>query len=209
MVKNIDNLALFSKFIKLCAGRIGQPINISNLANDTGISPNTATAWLSILETSYIIHFVQPYHKNYNKRLIKSPKLFFYDCGVACSLLGIEKADQLINFHMIGNLFENMVVNELMKFNTNQAKMSNLYFWQNRNRKEVDIIIDRPGKSIPIEIKSGSTMSSNYFNNLKYWKSLTEEDTSAYVVYGGEKNMQIGNDALISWKNLDNLFEEI
>lgn len=210
LIKNIENLALFTKFVRLCAGRIGQPLNVSNLANDTGVSPNTAQSWLSILEASYIIHFLQPYHTNYSKRLIKSPKLYFFDTGVACSLLGLASAEQLASFHLVGGLFENMVVNEFLKNRWNQGLTSNLYFWQDRNRKEIDLIIDRPDGPIPIEIKSGSTMTKSYFKNLTYWRQLSGVSTQeAFVVYGGETDFKIGMDTLVSWSNLSELYHKV
>ena len=210
LIKNIENLNVFTKFVQLCAGRIGQPLNVSNLASDAGISPKTAQSWLSVLEASYIIHLVQPYYKNYNKRLIKSPKLYFVDTGVACSLLGIESVSQLLSFHLIGNLFENMVINEFLKARWNKGLPSNIYYWQNRNRKEIDIIIDRPDGPIAIEVKSGSTISQSYFSNLEYWKTLSgDESSTSYVIYGGDQNMTLGQNSLISWRQLNELIEEL
>jgi len=206
LIKNIDNLGLFTKFIKLCAGRIGQPLNVTNLANDTGVSSNTASSWLAILEASYIIHFVQPYYKNYNKRITKASKLYFVDTGVACSLLGLEYSDQLKTFYMIGNLFENMVVNELVKFRFNIGLPSKIYYWQNRNRKEIDIIVDNINGPIVVEVKSGSTKTTKYFDNIKYWRSVTKDSTQdAYVVYGGDDDLSLGQDHLVSWRNINRI----
>lgn len=210
LIKNIENLSLFTKFLRLCAGRIGQPINVSNLANDTGVSPKTVQSWLSVLESSYIIHFVQPYFNNYNKRIVKSPKLYFVDTGVACSLLGLESVGQLSNFYLVGNLFENMVINELIKYRMNKGLPTNTYYWQNRNRKEIDLIVDNPNGPIAIEIKSGRTMTKSYFDNIKYWRSTLNEETSkAYVIYGGDKDIKIENDFLVSWSNLSWLYSKI
>ena len=166
-IKNIENLNSFSSFLKLCAGRIGQVLNVQGLAHDVGISPNTAKAWLSVLSASYIIFFMEPHHRNFNKRLIKSPKMYFYDTGVACSLLGIEKKEQLNSHFLKGGLFENYVVNEFVKHRTNQGKNPNISFWQSKDRKEIDLLIDRGDNMSAIEIKSGKTWSSSFFENLK------------------------------------------
>jgi predicted AAA+ superfamily ATPase len=208
LIKNIDNLGLFSKFIKLCAGRIGQPLNMNTLANDTGISPNTVRSWLSILEASYIIHFLQPYHTNFNKRIIKSPKLYFYDTGVACSLLGIESTQQLTTHYLIGNLFENFILNELIKYQFNQGKKHPYHFWQDKTKREVDIVVDKAGVLLPIEMKSGATLHTSYFDNLRYWQKVAKVDMlSSVVVYGGDKDLIVKDGQFISWRSLESLFE--
>lgn len=205
LIKNIEKLSLFTKFLQLCAGRIGQPLNLSNLANDTGISPNTAQDWISVLEASYVVHLLQPYHKNYNKRITKSPKLYFWDTGLACNLLGLESSDQLQSFYLVGNLFENMVVNELFKSRFNEGKRSNLYYWQNRNRQEIDIVVSLPDRELVIEVKSGKTISSSYWRNIDYWQSLQQKPSEAYVVYGGDKEWQLDRGKILSWKSISQI----
>jgi predicted AAA+ superfamily ATPase len=138
-IKNIENLNSFSNFLQLCAGRTGQIVNLNSLATDAGISPNTAKSWLSILEASYIIFFLQPYYKNYNKRIIKSPKLYFYDTGLVCSLLGISSADQVKTYHSKGALFENLIITELMKSRLHHGVNPRFYFWQNKTKQEIDL----------------------------------------------------------------------
>ncbi|MBC8496037.1 MAG: ATP-binding protein, partial [Chloroflexi bacterium] len=186
MIKNIGDINAFIQFIQLCAGRTGQLINYTSLANDAGISPNTAKAWISILETSYIVYRLQSYHKNFNKRLVKSPKLYFYDTGVACSLLGIRDENQVNLHYMKGALFENLVINEFIKRSFHQGERRYPYFWQDSRGKEIDCLLVDGEAIVPVEIKSGKTISSSYFDNLKYWRKLANmPGDEGYVVYGG------------------------
>ena len=206
MIKNIGDINAFIQFTQLCAGRIGQPLNNASLANDAGISPNTAKSWLSILESSYILYRLQPYHRNFNKRLIKSPKLYFYDTGVACSLLGIREQEQVNLHYMKGSLFENLILNEFIKRSFNRGENRQPYYWQDNHGKEIDCLLVNGEKVTAIEIKSGKTMSTSYFENLKYWRSLAAlPESQEYVVYGGDQSMQTSAGTLISWKNLDRI----
>lgn len=206
LMKNIGDINAFIQFIRLCAGRIGQLLNYASLASDAGVSPNTAKAWLSILESSYILYRLQPYHRNFNKRLVKSPKLYFYDTGIACSLLGIREESQINLHYLKGALFENLIINEFIKRNFHRGENRQLYFWQNNHGKEIDcLLVD--GESItPVEIKSGKTISTNYFDNLQYWRQLASlSENQGYVVYGGEQSMQTSGGALISWRHLERI----
>ena len=206
MIKNIGDINAFIQFTQLCAGRIGQPLNNASLANDAGISPNTAKSWLSILESSYILYRLQPYHRNFNKRLIKSPKLYFYDTGVACSLLGIREQEQVNLHYMKGSLFENLILNEFIKRSYNRGENRQPYYWQDNHGKEIDCLLVNGEKVAAVEIKSGKTMSTSYFDNLKYWRSLAAlPENQEYVVYGGDQSMQTSAGTLISWKNLDQI----
>jgi predicted AAA+ superfamily ATPase len=201
-IKNIENLNSFSNFLQLCAGRTGQVVNLNSLASDAGISPNTAKSWLSILEASFIIYFLQPYYENFNKRIIKSPKLYFYDTGLACSLLGINSANQVKTYHSKGTLFENLIITDLIKYRLHKGVNPKFYYWQNKARQEIDLIIDTPEGPIPYEIKSGMTMNDNYFINLKYWQKLSGEKTeNLNVIYGGDVDLKTSNGNYISWKN--------
>ena len=201
-IKNIENLNSFSNFLQLCAGRTGQIVNLNSLATDAGISPNTAKSWLSILEASYIIFFLQPYYKNFNKRIIKSPKLYFYDTGLACSLLGISSADQVKTYHSKGALFENLIITELMKSRLHHGVNPRFYFWQNKTKQEIDLIIDKPEGPVPIEIKSGMTMNDSYFTNLKYWQKITDEKSEYLnVIYGGNTDLKTSIGNYISWSS--------
>ena len=206
LMKNIGDINSFIRFIQLCAGRTGQLLSYAGLANDAGISPNTAKAWLSILESSYIVYRLQPFHRNFNKRLIKSPKLYFYDTGVACSLLGIRDEDQVSLHHMRGALFENLIINEFIKGNLHRGERHQAYFWQDSQGKEIDCLLVDGEKALPIEIKSGKTINNSYFANLKYWRNLAKmPDDYGYVVYGGEKSLQTSIGSFISWKHLDRI----
>jgi len=208
LMKNIGDINAFIQFTRLCAGRIGQLLNYASLASDAGISPNTAKSWLSILESSYILYRLQPYHHNFNKRLVKSPKLYFYDTGVACSLLGIHEEDQVHLHYLRGSLFENLIINEFIKRNFNRGENRQPYFWQDNHGKEIDCLLLDGERVTPIEIKSGKTMSTSYFDNLKYWGSLAAlPENQGYVVYGGEQSMQTSAGALISWRNLERILD--
>lgn len=205
-IKNILDLNAFIQFLQLCAGRTGQLLNYASLASDSGISPNTAKAWLSVLEASYIIYRLRPYHKNFNKRLVKSPKLYFYDTGLACSLLGIRDASQVHTHFLRGALFENLVMNEFIKRAFNRGERLYPYFWQDSRRREIDCLLTAQGALTPVEIKSGKTISSSYFDNLKYWRRLAGMPQSAgYVVYGGDVSLQTSDGFLVSWKHLDQI----
>ena len=206
LMKNIGDINTFIQFTRLCAGRIGQLLNYTGLANDAGISPNTAKAWLSILESSFIVYRLQPYHRNFNKRLVKSPKLYFYDTGVACSLLGIHEEDQVRLHYLKGSLFENLIINEFIKRNFNRGENRQPFFWQDNHGKEIDCLLVEGERVTPVEVKSGKTISTSYFDNLKYWQSLAAlSEDEGYVVYGGDLSLQTSAGTLISWRNLDRI----
>ncbi|HEU0292190.1 MAG TPA: ATP-binding protein [Anaerolineales bacterium] len=203
LIKNIGDINTFIRFTQLCAGRIGQLLNYSSLASDAGISPNTSKAWLSILESSYILYRLQPYHRNFNKRLVKSPKLYFYDTGVACSLLGIRDENQVNLHYLKGALFENLIITEFIKRNFHRGVNRHPYFWQDNHGKEIDCILVNGEKVTPIEIKSGKTMSTSYFDNLKFWRALASmPEDQGFVVYGGEQSTQTSAGELVSWRHL-------
>jgi hypothetical protein len=188
-LKNIENYGRFQTFLKLCAGRVGQLVNFSSLAQDAGISHTTARQWLDILEASYIIFFLQPFYQNFNKRLVKMPKMYFYDTGLACSLLSLETATQLESHYLKGALFENLVVLEIMKKRTNLGLPTNIYFWRDRTGHEVDLIAQWGGNIHAIEIKFSSTLQNDQIKNLKYFmeffKNTPQESIKGYLVYNG------------------------
>ena len=209
MMKNIGDLNAFIQFAQLCAGRIGQMLNYTGLANDAGISPNTAKTWLSILESSYILYRLQPFHRNFSKRLVKLPKLYFYDTGVACSLLGIRDEGQVNLHYLKGALFENLIITEFIKRNFHHGDNQQPYFWQDNHGKEIDCLLVNGEKIVPVEIKSGKTISSSYFDNLKYWRQLANlPDEQGYVVYGGEQSLQTSAGAFVSWRQLSRIPEQ-
>lgn len=205
-IKYIENLTTFNLFIKLCAGRVGQLLNINSLASDTGITFNTAKKWLSVLKTSYILYTVEPYHKNYKKRLVKSSKLFFYDTGIVCNLLNIRSAKQLETHYMRGNIFENFIINELIKNGLNQGENTNLYFWRDNHGKEIGCIIEQAEKILAIEIKSGMTYNSDFFKNIIHWNKISKTAVeNNYVVYGGADSFQTKHGSLIRWKDIGDI----
>lgn len=207
-IKNIGDLNTFTRFLSLCAGRTGQIVNYNSLATDAGISLNTARSWISILETSFVVYLLNPYFKNFSKRIIKSPKLYFYDTGLACSLLGLRNAEELTNFHQRGALFENLILNELIKWNFNQGQRQTPYFWRDSHGREIDCLIDRGLYLVPIEIKSGRTISESYFSNLNWWKGIVNVDADpGCVVYGGDQSLNLSAGQLVSWNELEKVYE--
>lgn len=197
---NVTDLTLFKKFLGLCAARTGQLLNISALATDAGISVPTVNAWLSVLQASYIIFLLQPYHQKFNKRLVKSTKLYFYDTGIACSLLNIDNINQLEQHYLRGALFENLIIADLYKQLYNQAKSTTLYFWRDSHGHEVDCIVPQPNELLAIEIKASMTLDPRFINSLLYWQELSGSQ-KLMLIYGGEEDLMIKNCAVKSWKN--------
>ncbi len=206
MMRNIGDLSTFIRFLKLCAGRIGQLLNIASLANECGISTETASAWLSILEASYVVYLLKPYYKNYNKRLVKSAKLYFYDTGLASALSGLTNAEQMSTHYMRGEMFENMVVAECLKSAYAKGIDPQMYYWRDSNQNEVDLLIENGQKLQAFEIKSSETMNSDFFKGLKTFRKisgLTADDTS--VIYGGDLCLSTTDGKYISWRNIPNI----
>jgi len=201
-LKNIGDLNTFQKFVKLCSGRIGQLLNIHSLSSECGITLNTAKSWFSVLEASYILFFLQPHHRNFHKRLVKSPKLYFYDTGVACSLLGIGSYKSLKTHYLRGSLFENLIIAEYMKDRFNQGLPNNNYFWRDNIGNEVDLVIEREEDVIPIEIKSGQTLNQNFYDGLQYYCKLAKQELhEGILIYGGDKSFRSLQDPqTVSWK---------
>jgi len=204
-IKNISDLATFEKVIKLCAGRIGQLLNMSGLAIEAGVDSKTIASWLSILQSSFIIYLLQPHHQNFHKRQVKMPKLYFYDTGLACSLLGIANVDQIPLHPQKGSLFENFVINELIKERFNNNEPHNLYFWRDNTGNEIDIVIDKGTSLYPVEIKSGKTVTSDYFKNFDFWKKITGT-TEGAIVYGGDQIQKRSNRiTILPWNDINTL----
>lgn len=186
LVKNINNLLAFERFLRLCAGRIGQLLNLNSLALEVGVDAKTINTWIGILEMTFVAFRLQPYHKNFNKRLVKMPKLYFYDTGLAAALLSIENSQQLELNSYRGVLFENFVVLDLLKRRFNQAKASNLFFWRDSAGNELDILIDHSEQLIPVEVKSGQTVTPAFFKGLNYWQKIIGSE-GGYVIYTGNQ----------------------
>lgn len=197
----VQNLTLFRTFVRLAAGRVGQPINYQKLASDAGVSPTTAREWLSILETSHLVFMLPPYYKNFSKRLVKSPKLYFYDVGLVCYLLGIKQEEELITHHFRGNLFENMLVAELVKQGYNRNELSELYFWQESNGHEIDVLMEKSGGEVLIgEIKSSGTINASFFDNLAWFQQKAEVPVlEAYLWYAGNESQIRSKATVLPW----------
>lgn len=202
----VRDLSTFQRFLKMCAARTGQLLNLSSMANDCGISHNTANAWVSILEASFIVYLLKPYHRNFNKRLIKTPKLYFLDSGLACYLLGIKTADQL-NLHVSrGTLFETIIVSEILKKEFNSAQHPALYFWRDRTGNEIDLVIENGNYLDPIEIKSGHTIVNDYFKMLKKWPKIAGEFAGqGRLIYGGSQLQNRDGFTIIPWQQIHTL----
>jgi predicted AAA+ superfamily ATPase len=201
LLKNVGDLSQFGKLMRLCAGRVGQPLNLSTLATDTGVSPNTIKAWLSVLEASYLIFLLPPYFQNFNKRIIKSPKLYFFDTGLLCHLLGIGSADQLETHHYFGNIVENAIILELYKKRSNTGRRPVFSFWQDQQGNEIDLIIEEEGRVRAVEIKSSQTYNTRLTAGLKRWQNLSgAQPEDLYLVYAGmqEGALEFGN--LLPWR---------
>jgi predicted AAA+ superfamily ATPase len=202
-IKNVTNLSDFQRFLRICASRTGQVVNFSSLAVETGVSHPTVKAWLSVLESSHVIYLLPPYYKNYNKRLVKSPKLYFLDTGLVCSLLGISDKNQLINHFMKGPLFETFVISELIKDRANRFQPVNLYYWRDNVGNEIDCIQEEGDSLRIIEIKSGATINPAYFKAFRYFDKIDVMSDKKYnVIYGGEHIQRRTNVTIKGWKNM-------
>ena len=207
MIKNIPDLGLFQKFVRLCAGRIGQVLNVSSLAMDSGISPNTARSWISLLESSYLVFLLQPHFRNFNKRLIKMPKLYFYDTGLACYLLGIENPDQVQTHYLKGSLFESLIISELVKYRSHRGLEPNCYYWRDKVGHEIDCLLDFGDRLVPVEIKSGETIASGFFDGLNYWNRLSRgEPSQGFLIYAGAKKEVRSQGRVLSWDKSREVF---
>jgi hypothetical protein len=205
-VKNIGNLNLFYRFLGVCAAYIGQTLNYSNMANSIGVSVNTIQNWLSVLEASFIVYRLNPYYRNFNKRITKSPKLYFYDTGLACSILRIKSIEALDNYFQKGALFENFVLNEICKRFYNRGERPPIYFWRDHKGHEIDLLIDLGGRLLPVELKAGRTFSGSFFKNLRWWREVVDIPVEeAIVIYGGDRDWEVEHGQLLSWRHLDRL----
>lgn len=202
----IQDLGTFQRFVRLCAGRSGHLLNLSALATECGITHNTARAWISVLEASYIVFLLRPHHASFNKRLIKSPKLYFYDVGLVCWLLGIHTPEQIETHPLRGSLFETAIVAELMKSRLNQGERPDLFFWRDSNGNEVDVVIEQGTRLIPIEIKSGRTITREAFAGLKKWRALAGDAAAEPVlIYGGDGDYRQHDVNVVSWRKAGNV----
>lgn len=196
----VRDLLQFQRFVRLCAGRVGQLLNLESLGNDVGVSSHTVKQWISILEASFILFRLPPYHENFGKRVIKAPKLYFNDVGLATYLLGIESTDQLARDPLRGHLVENLVVLELLKGRLNRGLDPNLYFFRDHHGHEVDLIYQSGHNLIPIEVKAATRFSSDFTKNLTYFRTLVGERCPiGYLVYAGSEEQSIGPFRLLNF----------
>ena len=185
LIKNIGDLLLFEKFMRLCAGRAGQLLNMSSLAVETGVDVKTIGSWISILETSFVVFRLPQYHRNFNKRVVKMPKLYFYDTGLLLALLGVENPTQVQLHPFRGAIFENWIILEFLKKRLNSGKSPHMYFWRDNIGNEIDLLIEDSGIPDAIEIKSGKTITTDYFKGILYWNKISGY-TGGRIVYDGD-----------------------
>lgn len=195
---NLKDLLTFQRFIKLCASRTGRELNMHSLANDIGVSSHTIKHWLSILQASFLIILLPPYFENFGKQIVKSPKLYFTDVGLACFLLEIETIPQVDRDPLRGNLFETLVVMDLIKTRLNQGREPNLYYYRDSQQNEVDLIYKQGSELIPIEIKSAQTINHSFLKGLSYFKKLKPCQKS-YLIYAGEQEFELEEAKIINY----------
>lgn len=188
----VHDLSRFEMFLKICAAQTGQILNLSHLSNECGIAVNTVKSWLSVLEASYIVFLLKPHHKNFKKRLIKSPKLYFVDVGLAAFLLDIQDESHLKNHPLRGALFETFVVTEMLKERFNHIQTNNMYYFRDNVGNEVDVLMDKGSEVVPVEIKSGQTVADEFFKGLDYYRKLNPAVKESWLVYGGDKFYEEG-----------------
>ncbi len=206
---NVRDLSSFQTFLRLCAGRTGSLLDIGALCNEASIDYKTAKRWLSVLEASYVIHLLKPYHSNYRKRLIKTPKLYFLDTGLVSWLLGIKEHSQLEQHPLRGQVFETLVFSEVLKYQYNKAEPSNLFFWRDSHKNEIDFLLDRGLSRLAIEARSGQTLNASFFAGLDYWKRLDPgRKDGTLLIYSGEGVInQYRGHAIANWRKMEKALE--
>lgn len=203
---NVENLRPFDIFLRLVAGRAGQLVNYSSIAGDAGITHPTAQKWLHALEVGYICFVLQPHYRNFNKRLTKAPKVYFYDSGFLCYLLRISSVEQLLYHPLRGAIFENWIIAEILKSFVNRGKEAPLYFWRDQHGHEIDLVIDNGRDLDLIEIKSGKTFNRDYFKNIN-WLNKLQGKTTGLCIYGGDREINLGQQRVVPWtKDMAELF---
>jgi len=206
----VQDLNLFQTFVRLCAARVGQVLDVAGLANDAGVAHNTARAWISVLEASYIIHRLSPHHRNLSKRLIKRSKLYFYDTGLVARLLGIRSADELRHHSSRGNLFECWVIGEVCKWRFHNRQPLPIFFWREHKGREIDLMIDTGNKVVAVEAKAGATINPDFFRELEYYRNLASGYLKAsFLVYGGDQQQTRSKSLVVPWRNITTLTESL
>ena len=198
---NVPDLTTFQRFLRLCAGRTGSLLNLNALAGEAGVTNKVAQAWMSVLQSSDLVYLLPPYHKNFGKRLVKTPKLYFVDTGLACWLLGIRSEEVLALHPLRGALFETWVIGEALKARYNAGEAADLYFWRDNNGVEADLVYEQDGKLQPVEIKSGATVTSDYIKaGQKAAKFAGDEALMPWLVHGGEDNYERSGVGVVGWQ---------
>ena len=200
---NVRDLRQFRFFLKYCAGHVGQTLNLQKIANEVGISQPTAQSWLSVLETSYIVFTLPPYYRNFNKRLVKTPKLYFYDTGLVAYLLEMTRPADVNTYYQRGAIFENLIVSELYKHQFHTYQKTDFYFWRDNNDLEIDVLFENKDAIHIAEIKSAETLNSSFFNNMqKFSKIAANASLSPFLLYGGNESLEYLNTQIVSWDSV-------
>jgi predicted AAA+ superfamily ATPase len=202
-IVNVGDIETFGRFVRLCAGRNGQLLNLTSLANDCGITHTTARRWLSVLEASFLVFLLRPHHRNFSKRLIKTPKLYFLDSGLLCYLLRIRAPEDLRLHASRGSIFEGFVVAELLKNYLNTGREPDLYFWRDSAGHEIDVLIEQRQELMPVEIKSGQTVASDFFSGIRFWRKLVDDEHApAALIYSGDRSFLRQGVTIHRWSDL-------
>ncbi len=203
-IKNVGDLNTFRKFLQLLAGRVGQVLNLNELGGILGLDNKTAKSWISVLEASYIIYLLQPYHKNFGKRLIKSPKIYFVDTGLASYLLGLDSIKELETHFTVGHLFENLIISDFLKRKANSLKTTRFYFTQDSKGFEIDLILDYGTEKLPLEIKLSKTFKENFLKNIDVFKKLSDIEKGA-LIFTGESIKEIGDNRVLNYLDINDI----
>jgi hypothetical protein len=204
-IMQIKNLRDFERFVHLCASRTGQLLNLSSLALDCGVDYKTINSWISILEASYIVYLLKPHYNNLNKRLIKTPKLYFLDVGLAAYLIGIRNREDMLHHPLRGELFETMVVGEFVKYFLNRGLVPPLTFFRDSRGHEIDLMLSRGNQLLPIEVKSSATINKAFFGNINYLRKLLDKQIKGAVVFADRRSEEIDDIAVVGWDRIGSL----
>ncbi len=206
-IKNIGDLSTFVKFLKILATRIGQLLNLSEIGAQLGISHKTITSWISILQASYILVFLEPHYNNFGKRIVKSPKVYFTDVGLATNLLNLNSKNEIANYYALGSLFENLVILDIYKSILNSSSNDNLYFFRDKTGNEVDLLVDKGSEVVPVEIKSSSSFHSDFLKGIEYYRSISKEQNSGAIIYTGKSSWDVKNTKLLNYIDIPKIFD--
>jgi hypothetical protein len=204
-IRHVQDLSAFQQFLRVIAGRVGQVLDLTSIGNDCGLTHTTVKSWIGLLEASFIIFLLRPHHAHFRKRLIKRPKLYFYDTGLLSSLLGMTEPSQLVSHYLRGSIFESFVISDLMKRRSHTLSHSTFSFWRDSKGVEVDCLIENDGSVIPIEIKSAKTINASFFDGLREWMHLANEAERPFLVYGGEAGQQRTVARVVGWRDIGSI----